>query len=76
MPSTTTKSPTTSSTTRETTTTSKEEACTWGPACDGCSVFTESGGVKYCCASHCDQGDVWVWQEDGEVRCACSQSRP
>ena len=72
LPSTTTRRPTTSSTTRETTTTSKEEACTWGSACDGCSIFTESGGVKYCCASQCDQGDVWVWEEDGEVRCACS----
>ena len=73
LPSTTT-SRTTSRTSTETpeTSTSLEEACSWGSGCSGCSVFTESGGVRYCCATDCDQGEVWVWQEDGQVRCACS----
>ena len=55
-----------------TTTTSLVGTCSSGSECEGCSVWTEEGGVRYCCAAHCDQGDVWVWQEDGETRCACS----
>ena len=48
------------------------EPCTWGDACRGCAVTTETGGVTFCCSTHCDSGDVWVWGEDGAVECACS----
>ena len=37
-----------------------------------CQVTTEAGGEIYCCASHCDSGEVWVWAEDGATQCACS----
>ena len=73
-PSTTTRTTSTTAETTTRTTTSMDSACSWGSACSDCSVFSEWDGVKYCCASNCDQGQVWVWEEDGEVRCACSHS--
>jgi len=48
------------------------EPCTWGQACDGCQVWTEQDGVRYCCAHQCDWGDVFVWTQGGEVQCECT----
>ena len=63
----------TTTTPRPTTTTERpEEPCTWGQACAGCSVTSEHNGEVYCCADHCDYGDVWVWDEDGVTQCSCS----
>jgi len=69
---------TTTTTTRRTTTTTKSpqpgpDPCSWGSACDGCQVTNSHGGVTYCCASGCDWGDVWVWDdENGVTQCTCS----
>lgn len=47
------------------------DPCTFGAACDGCGITTEFQGQVYCCASGCDYGHVYVWQENGEVQCNC-----
>jgi len=47
------------------------EPCSWGSACDGCDQWAEMDGVRYCCASQCDWGDVYVWTDDGQVWCEC-----
>jgi len=70
--------PTTTTTTTSTqkptthTTHPNSEPCTWGAACNGCDVWAEQDGVRYCCANQCDWGDVWVWGENGEVKCECT----
>ena len=48
------------------------EPCTFGHACDDCSVWAKVDGVRYCCASQCDWGDVFVWTENGQVQCECT----
>merc|ERR1712080_194083 len=45
------------------------ESCTWGAACDGCNVWSEVNGVRYCCATNCDSGSLDVHSENGEVIC-------
>ena len=47
------------------------EACTWGAACDGCSIWHEHNGVRYCCANDCNSGGISVSTENGEVTCYC-----
>jgi len=47
------------------------EPCTWGSQCDGCSIWAEADGVRYCCAVGCDYGEVEVSTENGEVTCTC-----
>ena len=47
------------------------EACTWGAACDGCSIWHEHNGVRYCCANGCNSGGISVSTENGEVTCYC-----
>ena len=68
--STTTRRTTTTATTRSPT--PGPEPCTWGQACDGCDVTTSAGGVTFCCATQCDWGEIWVWDENGVTQCACS----
>merc|ERR1719402_324355 len=48
------------------------ESCTWGAACDGCNVWSEVNGVRYCCATNCDSGSLDVSTENGEVICWCN----
>jgi len=47
------------------------EPCTWGSSCDDCSVTTEFNGVRFCCATQCDWGEVFAWMENGQVECEC-----
>merc|ERR1739838_922564 len=69
--------PATESTTTTTTTTTtrtpnpNSDPCTWGSGCDDCSQTTEFNGVRYCCATQCDWGEVFVWTENGQVMCEC-----
>jgi len=68
--------PTTTTTTSTTTTTTHpthpdSEPCTWGSYCDGCSVWSEMDGTRYCCSNNCNWGDVFVWSENGQVHCEC-----
>ena len=51
--------------------TSIDEPCASGPACNGCNVWSEVNGVKYCCANNCDYGYVEVSYENGNVVCHC-----
>eukprot|EP00091_Calanus_sinicus_P002288 TRINITY_DN1230_c0_g1_i1.p1 TRINITY_DN1230_c0_g1~~TRINITY_DN1230_c0_g1_i1.p1 ORF type:complete len:186 (-),score=61.14 TRINITY_DN1230_c0_g1_i1:40-552(-) len=48
------------------------DPCTFGAACDDCGVWAEVNGVRYCCASQCDWGNVFVWTENGQVQCQCT----
>ena len=50
---------------------SPDEPCASGPACNGCNVWSEVNGVKYCCANNCDYGYVEVSYENGNVVCHC-----
>eukprot|EP00092_Neocalanus_flemingeri_P096558 GFUD01122927.1.p1 GENE.GFUD01122927.1~~GFUD01122927.1.p1 ORF type:complete len:202 (-),score=45.03 GFUD01122927.1:47-622(-) len=47
------------------------EACTWGQYCDGCAIWSEANGVRYCCANNCDSGSLDVSTSNGEVVCTC-----
>merc|ERR1711910_61401 len=47
------------------------EPCTWGEYCEGCAIWNEHDGVKYCCANNCDYGSVDVSTSNGEVVCTC-----
>ena len=75
QPRTTTKktTPTTTASTTPRTTTSTSSSCRRGSECYGCSVWMDAGGERFCCAEDCDHGDVWVWEEDGELHCTCTQ---
>jgi len=69
---TTTKTTTKSTTTKTTSRPGPDpDPCTFGSSCDGCDITTEHEGQVYCCAWDCDHGNVWVWEENGEVRCNC-----
>jgi len=48
------------------------ESCTWGATCNGCQVWSEVNGVRYCCAQNCNSGSIDVSTEDGQVICWCS----
>ena len=47
------------------------EPCTWGHFCDDCDIWSEADGVKYCCATDCDTGEIEISTSDGEVSCTC-----
>ena len=47
------------------------DECASGPACNGCNIWSEVNGVRYCCARDCDYGSVEVSYENGNVICHC-----
>jgi len=47
------------------------EPCATGSLCDGCDIWQEQDGIKYCCAHDCDHGSLNVHTENGEVICEC-----
>merc|ERR1712110_640109 len=49
----------------------ESDPCTWGSYCDGCDHWAEADGVKYCCATDCNNGDVEVSTSNGDVTCRC-----
>lgn len=65
-------------TTREPTTTEPastsppSSSCTFGAACNGCAVTQEYNGQVYCCASQCDSGQIYVWEDENGIHCNCS----
>ena len=36
----------------------EEEQCMTGSACDGCNMYVEYNGIKYCCKNDCNYG--WI----------------
>jgi len=56
----------------ERTTSSPSSACTFGAACAGCDVTQELNGQVYCCASECDSGQIYVWEDENGVHCNCA----
>jgi len=47
------------------------EPCATGSLCDGCDIWQEQDGIRYCCARDCDHGSLNVHTENGEVVCEC-----
>jgi len=47
-------------------------SCTFGAACHGCDVTQEFNGQVYCCASQCDSGQIYVWEDETGVHCNCA----
>ncbi len=49
----------------------EDEPCATGVACEGCPIWSEVNGVRYCCAKNCNSGSVSVEAENGNVLCKC-----
>ena len=47
------------------------EPCTWGQFCADCDIWAEAEGVRDCCATDCDTGEIEISTSDGEVSCTC-----